>query len=179
MENRICKGRLERWNDGKGFGFIRPDGSAEDVFIHISALKKMSRRPVVGDVITYNVHTDHAGKARAVNATIDGVLPVKPRARKRKRDSSSMPILLLLVMVIGAVAYVMDGVKHRLPAAVDEKSISQSSNHATNYSCDGRTHCSQMTSCDEAKFYLKNCPNTEMDGDGDGVPCERQWCNSW
>ena len=45
------------------------------------------------------------------------------------------------------------------------------------YQCDGRTRCSQMTSCAEAMFFLRNCPGTEMDGDGDGVPCEQQWCN--
>ena len=43
--------------------------------------------------------------------------------------------------------------------------------------CDGRTHCSEMTSCEEAKFFIRNCPNTEMDGDNDHIPCERQWCN--
>ena len=42
--------------------------------------------------------------------------------------------------------------------------------------CDGRTHCSQMTSCSEATWFLRNCAGTQMDGDGDGVPCERQWC---
>jgi micrococcal nuclease len=42
--------------------------------------------------------------------------------------------------------------------------------------CDGRKRCSQMRSCEEATWFLKNCPGMEMDGDGDGVPCERQWC---
>lgn len=41
--------------------------------------------------------------------------------------------------------------------------------------CDGRTHCSQMRSLAEAKFFLQNCPNTKMDGDNDGNPCERQF----
>lgn len=43
------------------------------------------------------------------------------------------------------------------------------------YKCDGRQHCSQMQSYDEAKFFLDNCPNTRMDGDYDGIPCERQF----
>jgi len=47
---------------------------------------------------------------------------------------------------------------------------------ATGPRCDGRTRCSQMTSCDEARFFLKNCPGVQMDGNRDGVPCERQWC---
>ena len=42
--------------------------------------------------------------------------------------------------------------------------------------CDGRKHCSQMKSCEEATWYIQNCAGTEMDGDRDGVPCERQWC---
>jgi len=46
----------------------------------------------------------------------------------------------------------------------------------TQFRCEGKTRCSQMSSCEEAKFYLRNCPGTEMDGDGDGIPCESQWC---
>jgi len=46
------------------------------------------------------------------------------------------------------------------------------------FKCDGRQYCSQMTSCDEAMYFLENCPNVKMDGGGDGVPCERQWCGN-
>ena len=47
----------------------------------------------------------------------------------------------------------------------------------SSFKCDGRIHCSQMTSCEEATFFLRNCPNVKMDGDNDGIPCEQQWCN--
>jgi cold shock CspA family protein/Tfp pilus assembly protein PilE len=43
------------------------------------------------------------------------------------------------------------------------------------FKCDGRTHCSQMRSYEEAVFFLRNCPGTQMDGDHDGEPCERQF----
>jgi len=45
-----------------------------------------------------------------------------------------------------------------------------------NFKCDGRKYCSQMRSCAEAKYFIKHCPNTKMDGNHDGVPCEKQWC---
>ena len=45
------------------------------------------------------------------------------------------------------------------------------------YRCDGRTQCSQMRSCGEAKFFLAHCPDVNMDGDHDGIPCEKQWCS--
>lgn len=44
------------------------------------------------------------------------------------------------------------------------------------FKCDGRTHCSQMKSCAEAKYFLAQCPGVQMDGNQDGIPCERQWC---
>ncbi len=40
------------------------------------------------------------------------------------------------------------------------------------FRCDGRETCSQMTSRDEAQFFVRNCPNTRMDGDNDGDACE-------
>jgi len=48
----------------------------------------------------------------------------------------------------------------------------------SNFRCDGRKYCSQMTSCKEAKYFLQNCPGVKMDGNHDGVPCEQQWCTS-
>lgn len=45
------------------------------------------------------------------------------------------------------------------------------------FACDGRQYCSQMRSCEEAKYFLANCPGAKMDGDRNGIPCEKQWCN--
>lgn len=50
------------------------------------------------------------------------------------------------------------------------------SDDSVRFKCDGRTYCSQMTSCAEATYFLGNCPGTKMDGNNDGVPCEKQWC---
>ena len=66
-------GKLVRWLDNKGFGFIKPEQGGSDIFIHISALKGMSRKPVVGDIIHHEISTDTSGKTRAVNAKIEGV----------------------------------------------------------------------------------------------------------
>ena len=44
------------------------------------------------------------------------------------------------------------------------------------FRCDGRTRCRQMRSCAEAMYFLKHCPGVHLDGDGNGVPCEQQWC---
>lgn len=41
------------------------------------------------------------------------------------------------------------------------------------YSCSTRKSCGQMTSCAEARYHLGRCGNSRLDGDRDGVPCEK------
>ena len=43
------------------------------------------------------------------------------------------------------------------------------------YKCDRRKYCSQMRSYEEAKYFLDHCRGVKMDGDRDGIPCERQF----
>jgi cold shock CspA family protein len=88
------KGKLVRWVEEKGFGFIKPDKGGGDIFIHISALRGMSRPPIVGDIICYETNLDDKGKLRAINAKIEGVtqvLTVTPIDRKRKSQYTTYP----------------------------------------------------------------------------------------
>jgi endonuclease YncB( thermonuclease family) len=39
--------------------------------------------------------------------------------------------------------------------------------------CGNKKHCSEMSSCEEAKYYFAQCGVKSLDGDGDGVPCEK------
>ena len=67
--------------------------------------------------------------------------------------------------------------KKRRAAAAPEKVAPTPPTVTSGFSCDGRQYCSQMKSCAEAKYFLANCPGAKMDGDKNGIPCEKQWCN--
>lgn len=62
-----------------------------------------------------------------------------------------------------------------------DKSVSQASGVKSNalnqglgeFVCQGKRYCREMGSCAEAKFYLRECGLSRLDGDGDGVPCEK------
>lgn len=44
--------------------------------------------------------------------------------------------------------------------------------------CGDKQSCSQMDSCAEALFYLRECGVTTIDGDKDGMPCETRLCTN-
>ncbi|MBL8352391.1 MAG: excalibur calcium-binding domain-containing protein [Burkholderiaceae bacterium] len=62
-------------------------------------------------------------------------------------------------------------------AAMPRESAPSPASASSGFSCDGRKYCSQMRSCEEATYFLANCPGTKMDGDRNGIPCEKQWCS--
>jgi endonuclease YncB( thermonuclease family) len=41
------------------------------------------------------------------------------------------------------------------------------------FACAGKRYCREMTNCEEAKFYLNSCGVRSLDGNHDGVPCEK------
>ena len=169
-------GTLTRWNDERGFGFIAPAGGGAEIFAHISAFPHDGRRPQVGEVITDLTQAGPDGKVRAVNVMRPGQShrrPVarRPRPARRTRTGLAGVLGVVLVAALGWLAYERYAA---VPASVAAPAAALQAD--PRFSCSGKTHCSQMRSCAEATFYLRHCPNTQMDGDGDGVPCEQQWC---
>ena len=185
MNSNFKTGKLKRWNDDKGFGFIGSEENKRDIFIHISALKNMSRRPFIGDSIVYQINTDNNGQQRAVNAKIVGVTKAKVHSRhkyiKRKKANNGLFKLLTIVLILGMMVVFYEkymknsNIQKRANTSISSDTIQKQ--NSVSYSCEGKVYCSEMTSCEEAKYYQNHCFGTKMDGDGDGIPCEKQWCH--
>src|SRR5690606_34017481 len=67
------KGKIVSWKDDKGFGFISPQGKNEQVFFHISSVKKATRKPEVGDAVIFEVAKDSQGRLKATRVLLEGV----------------------------------------------------------------------------------------------------------
>ncbi|MEO7072419.1 MAG: cold shock domain-containing protein [Rhodanobacter sp.] len=178
-------GTLTRWNDDRGFGFIAPALGSDEVFVHVSAFPRDGVRPRVGELISFDLET-HEGKRRAVRVMRPGSqLPAHASRRASTvRPRNGLPAAVLALLVVGGVAafgYIKLsphlGAGPVAPVAAIAPIQAAPVEHVPAFTCDGRTRCPQMTSCAEARFFLKQCPGTKMDGDGDGEPCEQQWCH--
>lgn len=178
-------GKLRSWNDERGFGFIAPRDGGREIFVHISSFPRDGSRPTVGETIMYELGRGKDGKPQAVNAYRQalGHPSTYPRTRTKDRQGthSFVTILISLVLLVGIGGFSYSMYRQNfVPPRTSQADFSipppETLTSPSSYQCDGRLHCSQMTSCSEAKFFLKNCPGTKMDGNHDGIPCEQQWC---
>lgn len=179
-------GTLLRWNDDRGFGFISPSTGGADIFVHISAFPRGGGRPAVGEKLGYELGQGRDGKPCAVKVVRLSIQAQRrspaPGARIEKPRRSWLGSVATVAFVIAAGAFgykEFTESRHRADLASQPATLlsvpDETANTAT-FSCDGRTHCSQMTSCEEATWFIEHCPGTEMDGNNDGMPCEQQWC---
>ena len=176
------EGRLTKWNDDRGFGFITPTSGGPEVFVHVSAFPKDGRRPAIGERVTFEIEVDREGKKRATHVFCPDQPAARAQPRPKPRRRSEKPgflgrtIPLVILAGIGFFGY-QHFTQRAAPQAALSAPMPTAAPAATeSFRCDGRTHCSQMTSCAEATYFLRNCPNVKMDGNNDGIPCEKQWC---
>lgn len=102
------QGKISEWNDARGFGFVQPNGGGERCFVHIRAFSARDRRPVLGDVITYDVQNDAQGRRNAVAVRFalarDGGRPAA-RAVPRGAGPDRLPRkAIALVFLAGLIA---------------------------------------------------------------------------
>lgn len=88
-------GIIKRWNDDRGFGFIEVSTSKEEVFLHIKAFRNRTRRPAVGDVVTFHVETDERGKYRALGVDFRGQ-EIREKMPRKHGGLSGLATLLFL-----------------------------------------------------------------------------------
>lgn len=105
------QGKISRWKDEQGFGFISPNDGGNPVFVHIKSFANRNRRPVGNDIVSYELKTDANGRAQAENVAFAGERV--PPAKSPGRGNAGLIIAIaFLAMLEGLVLY------DQLPLAV-------------------------------------------------------------
>lgn len=106
-------GKITEWDDERGFGFVVPNGGGERAFLHVRSVRRTRRRPVVGDLVTWEATKDAQGRlqAHAVDfVSLRNARPAREAGDSRWPRAATGASVLILI----ALAYLSG----KLPAAV-------------------------------------------------------------
>jgi cold shock CspA family protein len=180
-------GTLKEWDEARGVGSIAPRGGTP-IAVNGSAFPRDTRRLKIGETLSFEIESDADGRKRAVNVRRMGDRSAHPdrpqpdRAHEARRSVSrpfGSVVIAAALLAIGAYAWMhfteprSDGPPSAPARAVDAPGAATPT---PRFRCDGRTQCSEMTSCEEARFLLKSCAGAQLDPDNNGIPCEQEWC---
>ena len=124
-------GKIARWNDAKGFGFIETE-AGESYFFHITAVKQESERPEAGSEVSFGAEKDKQGRNRAAwvdlgsDTGLAGVSLPKPKTLKIGLGL----VFLLILYVLSATDF--------LPASTANSYLIMSALTAALYAFDKR-----------------------------------------
>lgn len=108
------QGKITNWKDDQGFGFVIPNGSGEKAFVHIKAFSARSRRPIEGDLITYELATDEKRRFQAENIRFADERATSTASHKKRPFDTIFAILfcsfLALAMLVGKLPFAILGV---------------------------------------------------------------------
>jgi len=103
------EGHLKTWNDERGFGFIEARHGGQEIFVHIKAFANRAGRPVLGQLLTFEVETMPDGKKRALRVELQR----SPRRASRTRQEHpaqwgtasyfALPAFVILFAVVAAL----------------------------------------------------------------------------
>lgn len=82
------QGTLTSWHDDRGFGFIEAAQGGQPVFVHIKAFPSGAGRPVVGQVLSFEVEMAPNGKKRAVAVQLPSRIQAHAPSRSPARAAA-------------------------------------------------------------------------------------------
>lgn len=66
------QGKIAKWKEDKGYGFITPDRGGSDIFVHKNNILRRKRTPTIGDILTFEIVSTLDGKTWAENVLFQG-----------------------------------------------------------------------------------------------------------
>ncbi len=103
------QGKITKWKDEQGFGFITPSNGGRQVFVHINAFSNRRRRPSGQEIVSYELNADATGRFQAEKVAFIG-----DHTANLSGGSAVLLILATLFLVFLAVSVLVN----KLPFAV-------------------------------------------------------------
>jgi len=98
------QGKIVKWNEAKGFGFVMPTRGNQAVFVHVRGFSSRQRRPLENSLVSYALGSDAKGRCCAVNVRF-----ADEKSSTIELKISVLPMLLALLFVALLMGVVLAG----------------------------------------------------------------------
>jgi uncharacterized membrane protein YsdA (DUF1294 family)/cold shock CspA family protein len=98
------QGKIAKWNDERGFGFISSSEGGDSAFVHISSLPRSDRRPSVSEAVSYTLAFDSHGRPQANDVRLIAGPSSAPPMRQIPRSGIAVPIAFAMSFLIALAA---------------------------------------------------------------------------
>jgi len=102
-------GKIAKWNDERGFGFISSSERGDSVFVHISSLPRGHRRPRLNEAVSFNLAFDSQGRPQANDVRFVAASSNAPLMSRIPRSGIAVPIAFALSFLIALAALAAAG----------------------------------------------------------------------
>jgi len=109
------KGKIVNWNDEKGYGFILPNNSQKNIFVHIKSFTDRNVRPEKNQVVTYTIQDNGNGKKSAINVSRASDNPLRSKTNINKKrfkketledtPSNHLSIVVIISLLLALFAF--------------------------------------------------------------------------
>jgi uncharacterized membrane protein YsdA (DUF1294 family)/cold shock CspA family protein len=110
-------GRLVKWDESRGFGFIQPDSGGPQVFVHISKIADR-RRPAVGDRFSFEVARDLQNRLSAAHVRYGETAAPRRKAARHDSQANNHPWPAALVAIAALLAIGLAAFLGHLPVFI-------------------------------------------------------------
>jgi uncharacterized membrane protein YsdA (DUF1294 family)/cold shock CspA family protein len=98
------QGKITDWKDVRGFGFITPESGGKKIFVYIKSFVNRQRRPVVNEIVTYDLKTDAKGRIQAESVAFLGERVLK--STSFRLDNFYLILALTFLVFISGLVFV-------------------------------------------------------------------------
>lgn len=127
-------GKLAKWNDDRGFGFILPTHGGQEIFAHISAFPNDEQRPKIGEPVSFEIEIDKLGKKRAIAISYHARAKIahhNQRMSEHPREKRGLVRRLIPLFVVVLVVYGYGEYSQRRSGSVDTQGIEKIFNESS------------------------------------------------
>jgi uncharacterized membrane protein YsdA (DUF1294 family)/cold shock CspA family protein len=103
------QGKIAKWNDERGFGFIASPELGDSVFVHISSFPRSDRRPSVNEAVSYTPAFDSQGRPQAKDVRFVVDPSGASRMRQILKSGVAVPIAFAISFLIALAALAAAG----------------------------------------------------------------------